>query len=42
MTSLFLVLKKIKTEKKRKMSLLYDQLEKARKDLLQVKKNYDS
>ena len=33
---IILVLKKIKTEKKRKMSLLYDQLEKARKDLLQV------
>ena len=30
------VLKKVKTEKKRKMSLLYDQLEKARKDLHQV------
>ena len=31
------VLKKVKTEKKRKMSLLYDQLEKARKDLHQVR-----
>ena len=32
-----MALKNLKNEKKRKVSLLYDQLEKTRKDLLQVR-----